>query len=87
MILLFILLYKIGDTMAHSLSTNFYLDIGFSKSEIGTIVKFFGLFATLIGAFIGGLLSLKIGLYRSLMIFGIFQAIATLDFYTCIFRQ
>ena len=66
--------------MAHSLSTNFYLDIGFSKSEIGTIVKFFGLFATLIGAFIGGLLSLKIGLYRSLMIFGIFQAIATLGF-------
>ena len=52
----------------------------FSKSEIGTIVKFFGLFATLIGAFIGGLLSLKIGLYRSLMIFGIFQAIATLGF-------
>ena len=40
LILLFILLYKIGDTMAHSLSTNFYLDIGFSKSEIGTIVNF-----------------------------------------------
>ena len=80
LILLFILLYKIGDTMAHSLSTNFYLDIGFSKSEIGTVVKFFGLFATLIGAFIGGLLPLKIGLYRSLMIFGIFQAIATLGF-------
>ena len=80
LILLFILLYKIGDTMAHSLSTNFYLDIGFSKSEIGTIVKFFGLFATLVGAFIGGLISLKIGLFRSLMIFGIFQAIATLGF-------
>ena len=80
LILLFILLYKIGDTMAHSLSTNFYLDIGFSKSEIGTVVKFFGLFATLVGAFIGGLISLKIGLFRSLMIFGIFQAIATLGF-------
>ena len=80
LILLFILLYKIGDTMAHSLSTNFYLDIGFSKSQIGTIVKFFGLFATLIGAFAGGLISLKIGLYKSLMIFGVFQAIATLGF-------
>ena len=66
--------------MAHSLSTNFYLDIGFSKSQIGTIVKFFGLFATLIGAFAGGLISLKIGLYKSLMIFGVFQAIATLGF-------
>ena len=80
MILSFILLYKIGDTMAHSLSTNFYLETGFTKTEIGSVVKFFGLFATLIGAFIGGLLSLKIGLYRSLIIFGIFQAIATLGF-------
>ena len=79
-ILLFILLYKIGDTMAHSLSTNFYLDIGFTKSEIGTIVKFFGLIATLIGAFLGGLISIRIGLFRSLMIFGVFQAIATLGF-------
>ena len=80
LILLFILLYKIGDTMAHSLSTNFYLDIGFSKTEIGTIVKFFGLFATLVGAFAGGLIALKKGLYRSLIMFGIFQAIATLGF-------
>ena len=80
LILLFILLYKIGDTMAHSLSTNFYLDIGFSKTEIGTIVKFFGLFATLVGAFAGGLIALKTGLYRSLIMFGIFQAIATLGF-------
>ena len=80
LILLFILLYKIGDTMAHSLSTNFYLDIGFSKTEIGTIVKFFGLFATLIGAFAGGLIALKVGLYQSLIMFGLFQAIATLGF-------
>ena len=80
LILSFILLYKIGDTMAHSLSTYFYLETGFTKTEIGSVVKFFGLFATLIGAFIGGLLSLKIGLYRSLIIFGIFQAIATLGF-------
>ena len=80
LILLFILLYKIGDTMAHSLSTNFYLDIGFTKTEIGTVVKFFGLMATLVGAFAGGLISLRIGLYKSLIIFGIFQAIATLGF-------
>ena len=80
LILLFILLYKIGDTMAHALSTNFYLDIGFSKTEIGTIVKFFGLFATLVGALAGGLIALKAGLYQSLIMFGIFQAIATLGF-------
>ena len=66
--------------MAHSLSTNFYLEIGFSKTEIGTVVKFFGLGATLIGAFVGGVLSLKIGLYKSLIYFGVFQLIATLGF-------
>lgn len=66
--------------MAHSLSTNFYLDIGFNKTEIGTVVKVFGLIATLVGAFIGGLLSIKIGLYKSLISFGVFQAIATLGF-------
>ena len=80
LILLFVLLYKVGDTMAHSLSTNFYLDIGFTKSQIGTVVKIFGLVATLIGAFLGGLISLRIGLYKSLIIFGLFQAIATLGF-------
>ena len=80
LILLFVLLYKVGDTMAHSLSTNFYLEIGFTKTEIGTVVKFFGLGATLIGAFIGGVLSLKIGLYKSLIYFGAFQLIATLGF-------
>ena len=80
LILMFILLYKVGDTMAHSLSTNFYLDIGFTKTEIGTVVKVFGLVATLIGAFLGGIISIKIGLFRSLIIFGLFQAIATLGF-------
>ena len=80
LILLFILLYKVGDTMAHSLSTNFYLEMGYTKTEIGTVVKVFGLIATLVGAFIGGLLSIKIGLYKSLVSFGIFQAIATLGF-------
>ena len=80
LILLFVLLYKVGDTMAHSLSTNFYLEIGFTKTEIGTIVKFFGLGATLLGAFIGGAVSMKIGLYKSLIYFGIFQLIATLGF-------
>ena len=80
LILLFILLYKVGDTMAHSLSTNFYLDIGFTKTQIGTVVKVFGLVATLIGAFLGGLISLRIGLYKSLIIFGIFQAVATVSY-------
>jgi PAT family beta-lactamase induction signal transducer AmpG len=48
-ILAFILLYKVGDTMASAMTTPFYLDIGFSKSEIGAIVKLFGFWATMIG--------------------------------------
>ena len=79
-ILMFILLYKVGDTMAHALSTNFYLELGFSKTEVGAIGKFFGTGATIFGALIAGFISIKIGLYKSLILFGIAQAFATLGF-------
>ena len=74
---MFILLYKVGDTMAHALSTNFYLELGFSKTEVGAIGKFFGTGATIFGALIAGFISIKIGLYKSLILFGIAQAFAT----------
>jgi PAT family beta-lactamase induction signal transducer AmpG len=80
LILAFILLYKLGDTMAAAMATPFYLDIGFSKSEIGTVVKLFAFWATLAGSFLGGLFILRIGIYRSLWIFGFFQAISTAGF-------
>jgi len=79
-ILAFILLYKIGDTMAAAISTPFYLEIGFSKSEIGAVVKLFGAWATLIGAVGGGILMLRLGLRRSLWIFGALQAVSTAGF-------
>jgi len=78
--LVFILLYKIGDTMASAITTPFYLEIGFSKTEIGTVVKFFGTAATLAGAALGGLLLLKLGINRGLWIFGILQALSTAGF-------
>jgi len=80
LILAFILLYKIGDTMASAMTTPFYLDIGFSKTEIGTIVKLFGFWATIIGSLLGGVIMLGLGIYRSLWIFGFFQAISTAGF-------
>ena len=80
LILLFILLYKVGDTMASHMSTPFYLDIGFSTSEIGTVVKLFGFWATIIGGLIGGLLIIKVGIYRALWLFGILQGISTAGF-------
>jgi PAT family beta-lactamase induction signal transducer AmpG len=79
-ILVFILLYKIGDTMASGITMPFYLNTGFSKTEIGTVVKFFGTAATLLGAFLGGLLLLKMGINRGLWIFGILQALSTAGF-------
>ena len=80
LILAFILLYKIGDIMASAMSTPFYLDIGFSKTEIGAIAKLFGFWATIIGGLIGGVWMLKIGINRSLWIFGVLQAVSTAGF-------
>lgn len=80
LILGFILLYKIGDTMASAITTPFYLDIGFSKTEIGTVVKLFGFWATLAGSLIGGVLMLRMGINRALWIFGFLQAISTAGF-------
>jgi len=79
-ILAFILFYKIGDSMASAMATPFYLDIGFSKTEIGAVVKLFGFWATIIGSLIGGVLMLRQGIYRSLWIFGFLQAMSTAGF-------
>ena len=79
-ILTFILMYKIGDTMASAMTTPFYLDIGFSKTEIGAVVKLFGFWATVIGSLIGGVIMLRFGINRSLWVFGFLQAISTAGF-------
>lgn len=79
-ILAFILLYKIGDTMASAMTIPFYLDIGFSKTEIGTVVKLFGFWAIIAGSVLGGLMMLSLGIYRSLWLFGFLQAISTAGF-------
>jgi PAT family beta-lactamase induction signal transducer AmpG len=79
-ILAFILMYKIGDTMAAAMTTPFYLDIGFSKTQIGTVVKLFGFWATVGGTIFGGIVMIRLGILRSLWIFGILQAISTAGF-------
>ncbi len=80
LILAFILLYKIGDTMAGAMTIPFYLEVGFSEIEIGTIVKLFGFWAVIIGSFLGGIFMLRFGIYRSLWIFGFLQAASTAFF-------
>ncbi len=79
-VLAFILFYKIGDTMASAMTIPFYLDIGFSKTEIGTVVKLFGFWATIGGSLLGGVAMIRLGIKRSLWIFGILQALSTAGF-------
>lgn len=79
-ILLFILFYKLGDVMAGALSTPFMMELGFEKAAIGGVNKGFGLVATLVGATMGGAIMMKIGINRSLWVFGILQAVTNLCF-------
>jgi PAT family beta-lactamase induction signal transducer AmpG len=79
-ILAFILFYKIGDTMASAMTIPFYLDIGFSKTQIGAVVKLFGFWATVSGTLIGGVIMLRLEINRSLWVFGLLQAVSTAGF-------
>ena len=80
LILSFIFFYKLGDNMATTLSTPFYLDLGFSLSEIGSVAKIAGLWSSIVGGILGGLLMLKIGINKALWLFGIVQMITILGF-------
>ncbi len=77
LILTFILLYKIGDQMASTMTTPFYLDIGFTKTQIGAVAKLFGFWATIAGGLLGGIVLLKMGIRKALWGFGILQAVST----------
>lgn len=81
MLLLFIVLYKLGDAYASSLSTAFFIrEMGFSLTEVGTVNKIGGLISAILGALLGGLLLTKMTLFRALILFGFFQAISNLMF-------
>jgi PAT family beta-lactamase induction signal transducer AmpG len=80
-LLFLIILYKLGDAYAGSLTTAFLIrGIGFSVSEVGTINKGLGFASLIVGALFGGTLMVKLKLFRSLMIFGILQAVSNLSF-------
>jgi MFS transporter, PAT family, beta-lactamase induction signal transducer AmpG len=80
--LLFIVLYKLGDAFAGSLMTPFLLKtMAYSSAEVGVVNKVIGLWLTIGGALIGGALMLKLGLWRSLMLFGVLQMASNLGFW------
>jgi PAT family beta-lactamase induction signal transducer AmpG len=80
LILLFIFLYKLGDSMATALATPFYLEMGYSKTDIGIVAKNAGLWASVAGGMLGGLWMVKIGINRGLWLFGVVQLVSILPF-------
>lgn len=79
-VLLFILLYKVGDSMAANMTTPFILQMGYTKTDLATIAKAVGLIATILGGLIGGIMMLRYNMKWSLIFFGILQAVSTLGF-------
>jgi PAT family beta-lactamase induction signal transducer AmpG len=80
--LLLIVLYKLGDAFALSLMTPFLLkSMAFTSAEVGVVNKVLGLWLTIIGALAGGTLMLRLGLWRSLIIFGFLQGVSNLGFW------
>lgn len=79
-VLFFILLYKLGDNLASSMTVPFILQSGYSKEEYVAITKIWGLIATIVGTIIGGIYLNLVGTYRTLLVMGILQAISTAGF-------
>jgi PAT family beta-lactamase induction signal transducer AmpG len=78
--LFFLFFYKLGDSMATALSTPFYIDLGFSLTEIGLIAKNAALWPSIIGGILGGLWMLKLGIDKALWVFGLVQLVTILGF-------
>jgi hypothetical protein len=80
LVLSFLFFYKLGDSLCTALATPFYLDMGFSRTDIGIIAKNAGLWASVVGGMLGGLWMVKIGINRGLWLFGAVQLFSILGF-------
>ncbi len=86
--ILVVIFYKIGDAFAGALTTTFLIkQIGFTVSEVGTLNKIVGLISTIAGAFFGGILMARLGIFRSLVFFGLLQALTNLGFWFLNFTE
>ena len=84
-ILLFIVLYKLGEAMAGVMANPLYQQLGFTKIEVANIAKLVGFFATLAGVAFGGLVVARLGLYRALLIGGLAQMLSNLMYVAQVF--
>ena len=73
-----VLLFKVGDAFANKLFTPFMMDVGFSKTEIALLVKALFTFSTVAGSLLGGIVMVRLGLLRSMLLFGVLQAVSNL---------
>lgn len=80
LVLAFLFFYKLGDNMATALQTPFFHDVGFSGTQIGTIAKFVGTTAAIVGGLVGGLIMIKVSINRALWMFGFVQITSILGF-------
>ena len=80
LILAFMFLYKLGDNMATALQSPFFIDVGFSLTQIGVISKAAALIAATVGGLVGGVTMIKLGINRALWLFGVVQVISILGF-------
>jgi PAT family beta-lactamase induction signal transducer AmpG len=80
LMLAFLLLYKFGDSLATAQLTPFYIDKGFTNAQIGTVAKLVGFWSMIVGAFLGGLIMVKIGINRALWLFGALQLLSIFGF-------
>lgn len=79
-VLLFVVLFKLGDALAGVMSSPFYVAMGFSKIEIANISKIFGVGASMVGLALGGILVYRLGILKSLLVTGVLQALSNLMF-------
>jgi PAT family beta-lactamase induction signal transducer AmpG len=80
LIVLFIVFYKLGDAIAGTMSNPLYVRLGFTRDEIATIVKVYGVIATLIGVAIGGVMVLRLGVFPALLVGGVLQMLSNLTY-------
>ncbi len=79
-IAVFVVVFRLGDAMIHNMVNIFYLEVGFSKSEIAHVTKIFGMAPTLVGGLLGGALVVRFSLFQALYFCGLFHALSHLTF-------
>lgn len=80
-VLVFVILFRVGDSMIVNMTTPFLLRSGFAQTDLGVIRGGVGVVATILGVLVGGVILSRIGMYRSLWLFGILQAVSNLAYW------